>query len=373
MKEHINVLGIDIATNGTILSDKFAEKLNEFSLYIHDYIENNRRLNNILRSAFLNEKKITVFLRISNSYHNNEPQKSYDFYSKRMPNVIVEIMEGNMEDDAKRIPLKMHTEGKAIAYSGRAKNLKSNFYCDSPHHKIVYETKTNSCVKCPILVDTKGNFSISATCSRKLRNENIFGNVFEKRSLREMITDWNYKTPLTCNEACNLETIKMGYETNRVSEISEVLGKNISNVELKEIIEKNSILYSGIENYRRKLHEKEPSLTSEEIEQASNYWIEFEKAKANEKSEKEIEDKNNTYINYLTQCVYDHYFDGVEEVHKEFPYLSSNECKEMKECYIMCAEKNCNIYYYALKAQTLMMKNESRLRSAIIEEYENDK
>ncbi len=267
----------------------------------------------------------------------------------------------------------MHTEDiKAISYSGRAKNLKSNFYCDSPHHKIVYETKTNSCVKCPILVDFKGNISISALCSKKLKDENIFGNVFEKRSLTEMITDWNYKTPLTCDEVCNFETMKMAYETDRMDELSEILGSSLEDI--KETIEKSAVLYSSIKNYRRMLHEKEPNLTSEEIEQASDYWIEFEKAKANGKSEKEIEEKNNKHINYLIECVYNHYFHGVEEIHEEFPYLTSDECKEMKECYEMCTEKkDCNIYYYAAKAQRLMMINQSRLRNTIIEEHENAK
>ena len=44
---------------------------------------------------------------------------------------------------------------KRIAYSGRAKKLDAEFYCDSPHHKIVYEewstNKDISCVKCPFI------------------------------------------------------------------------------------------------------------------------------------------------------------------------------------------------------------------------------
>lgn len=375
MEEHIIVLGVDIATNGTILSDKFAEKLNEFSLYMRDYIKNHEKLQDIFE-LITNKDKITTQLRISNSYHDNNPQKAYDFYSKRMPNVITKIIEENgieKENRAKRVSLKSTSENiLSISYSGRAKSLKSNFYCDSPHHKIVYKNKTKTNVKCPIKVNCKGDFSINAICSHKTEKENAFGNVFENRSLKEMISDWNYKTPLTCDEACDIETLKMAYETNRLNELSEMFECSIEDI--KETMDNKFTIYTFIENYRRTLHEKEPTLTPEEIEQASNYWFEIEKAKANEKSDKEIEERNNIYIDYLTQCVYEHYFDGVKEVHKEFPYLSSDECREMKEYYRICTEeKGCNLYYYAAKAQRLMMINESRLRNAIIEGHDNAK
>lgn len=375
IKEKLLVFSIDIATNGTILSRQVIDKLNEFYEYVDELCKQEpwTKIRKENLQHFINHN--LVRLRISNNFHDNDAQKAFEFYKLNAKNAKV-----TMDDDGDTTKFRRVEWGKdnvlhKIAYSGRAKKLNSEFYVDTPCHKIVIEGKNQTMVKCPLKVMCNGDISIVSYCTYKDAHNNAIGNVHDKMSLRKMITEWNYKSTLTCDEACQLAEEKLYLEINRSEDISrvskKVFGRNISLKELKEIIEKNSILYSGIENYRRMLHEKEPSLTPDEIEQASNYWIEYEKAKANEKSEKEIEEKNNTYINYLTQCVYDHYFDGVQEVHEEFPFLSSDECKELKECYRICTEeKDCNIYYYAAKAQGLMMINESRLRSAIIEEHE---
>ena len=99
-----------------------------------------------------------------------------------------------------------------LAYSGRAKNLNCNFYCDSLHHKIVYEDDDKMQVRCPLSLHYDGTISIAAICSRCKWDKDVIGSVFDGKSLREMITEWNYKTPLTCDEACELEQFRMAKE-----------------------------------------------------------------------------------------------------------------------------------------------------------------
>lgn len=54
----------------------------------------------------------------------------------------------------------------------------------------------------------------------------------------------------------------------------------------------------------------------------------------------------------------------------QLKYLFVKCRREREECYKCIEKKDCNIYYYTAKAQRLLMINESRLRSAIIEEHE---
>lgn len=92
LKSNCVVLGIDIPTNGTILDEKFAYELNEFSKNMYDLIENNE--NKIIagvvkRYNHLPDRCIAM-LRISRNFHDNNPEKAYEFYKERMPNVCVE-------------------------------------------------------------------------------------------------------------------------------------------------------------------------------------------------------------------------------------------------------------------------------------------
>ena len=52
---------------------------------------------------------------------------------------------------------------------------------------------------------TNGDLGISCYCSIKNAHKEAIGNVNDGKNLSEMITEWNYKTPLTCDEACDLE------------------------------------------------------------------------------------------------------------------------------------------------------------------------
>lgn len=98
-----------------------------------------------------------------------------------------------------------------------------------------------------------------------------------------MITEWNYRTPLTCDEACELEEFRMLNDLKEKSERRDFYSK-IGGTELsEEKIEKATfgkefeIFY--LENYRLKLHERVPALTTDEIENISIYALDLVRSK----------------------------------------------------------------------------------------------
>lgn len=338
LKSNCVVLGIDIPTNGTILDEKFAYELNEFSKNMYDLIENNE--NKIIagvvkRYNHLPDRCIAM-LRISRNFHDNNPEKAYEFYKERMPNVCVEIMSEKISEEEFQKQYEFSESSKKIAYSGRAKSLNCNFYCDSGHHKIVYTADDNKEIKCPLIMHYDGNISISAYCSRCHWNENVVGNVFDGKSLREMITEWNYRTPLTCDEACELEEFRMLNDLKEKSERRDFYSK-IGGTELsEEKIEKATfgkefeIFY--LENYRLKLHERVPALTTDEIENISIYALDLVRSKK-EMSEEEYKNAEREMDIEISRMAFEHLYDDIKEVHERLPYLTPEECQEWFDCW----------------------------------------
>lgn len=376
MKEKIKVICIDIATNGTILDEKIIDVLNRFTEYVKNEVLKDRLGEFIEKYSKTGEKKL-VNLRISRLYHDNDYKKALEFYSKRANDLVdVFLVEDENMKEPHRVKWGLESMTQ-IAYSGRAKNLNAEFYCDSPHHKIVYEKwsvdKDIPCVSCPLLLMTNGDIGIACLCSIKDSHKDAIGNINDGKDLSEMITEWNFKTPLNCDEACKLAEAKMYYETKRLEDISRVLGKNISFDDLEEMVCKEESKYYYIENYRRLLHEKVPVLTSDEIEWVSNFWFELESEKANNQlSKEEIAQSTEELDNHVAKLIWEHSFDDVKEIHEEFPYLTHDECIQMKEYAEKCKYydgKEIEImdylknYPYAIKANQLIKLNEYRSKN----------
>ena len=328
----------DIPLLDQFLDEKFAYELNEFSKNMYDLIENNE--NKIIagvvkRYNHLPDRCIAM-LRISRNFHDNNPEKAYEFYKERMPNVCVEIMSEKISEEEFQKQYEFSESSKKIAYSGRAKSLNCNFYCDSGHHKIVYTADDNKEIKCPLIMHYDGNISISAYCSRCHWNENVVGNVFDGKSLREMITEWNYRTPLTCDEACELEEFRMLNDLKEKSERRDFYSK-IGGTELsEEKIEKATfgkefeIFY--LENYRLKLHERVPALTTDEIENISIYALDLVRSKK-EMSEEEYKNAEREMDIEISRMAFEHLYDDIKEVHERLPYLTPEECQEWFDCW----------------------------------------
>lgn len=353
IKEKRKVIAIDIATNGTILNDRLIDILNKFVEYSKKEVLKGKA-DELFDKHIIGGKKFAN-LRISNLYHDNDCEKAYDFYSKMASSSVdVKIM-NDEHGESKRVDWGLE-DRILIAYSGQAKNLEAEFYCDSPHHKIVYteETKDNEdkvrCIKCPLHLMSNGDLGIACYCTIKDAHKDAIGNVFSNLNLSDMITEWNYKTPLTCDEACNLEEVRMYYETNRLEDMSRVLEKEITHEDLEKMLEKEEAKYFYIENFRRLLHKKMPSFTTDEIEWLSHFFFDMETEKANNQiSEEEYQKRSEEFDNYAGKLVYEHYFDDVKEIHNELPYLTHDECLEIKEC-----EQLCRPYYGKVIAPQLL-------------------
>lgn len=333
MREKIKVLGIDIATNGTVLNAELIDQLNKFAEYVKKEVlgeviikdENTLKTKNIEQSKLIN-------LRISNSYHNNDPEKALDFYTSRANDSIKVIIINDKEshkvewDNDDRI---------SIAYSGRAKKLDAEFYCDSPRHKIEFEnwdeTTSITCVRCPLRLMTNGDISIASCSPFQELHANAIGNVNDGITLQQMITDWNYRTPLTCKEACECEEVKMYHSRKPIKDISRVLKKNMILEDLDKMIEHIESKYFHLENCRHLIHKKMPVLTADEVEKVSMMWFDLESKKENQQlSEKEIEDEKEKLDNYVSKLVYEHSFDDVLDTHQKYPYLTHDECMAME-------------------------------------------
>lgn len=377
MREKIKVVSIDIATNGTILSEKLINVLNKFTEYVRKELfhEITIKDKNTLKEKDKNSIKKIAQLRISRLYHDNNYKKALEFYSNRANEFIdVYLTDDESKEESHMVAWGLE-DRKLIAYSGRAKKLDAEFYCDSPHHKIVYEewstNKDIPCVKCPLLLMSNGDIGITCYCSLKDSHKDAIGNVNSSKNLLEMITEWNFKTPLNCDEACKLAEAKMYYETKRLEDISRVLKKNISFDDLEDMVAKEEVKCFYVENYRRLLHDKVPCLTSDEIEWISQFWLDLESQKANNQlSEEEIKQTTEELDNHIGKLIYEHSFDDVKDVHKEFPYLTHDECIQMEECAKKCqyyeGKEIMNyfrIYPYVIKANQLIELNEYRSKN----------
>lgn len=327
LKDGVLVLGIDIASNGTILSEKFAYELNEFSKKQYYFLKNHNE--KFVREMIeFYDKNVpypcTVCFRISGAWHDNDQKKTYEFYKEKMPNVFLKM-------DPNRTSKK-----NVIAYSGRSKNINSDsnikFMCDSQHHKIKF-SEDGMEVKCPLMMHYDGKISIAAYCSRCHWDKDVIGSVFDGKSLREMITEWNYKTPLTCDEACELEEFRMKkklrndwFGTQSDKGITLLMEK----IE-KDVCEKESRI-SFLENYRLKLHKKIPTLTTEKIEEISMLAFDNE---------------------------------DIRVVIEQFPYLTLDECKEWLKCYEELHKNKkksfSQVINYTIKKENLEKLNKHRM------------
>lgn len=342
LEDNVLVISIDIASNGTILSEKFAYELNEFSKKQYYFLKNHgmkevrKQIENFDKNkpdTFPNE--CTVNFRISNLWHSNDPKRAYEFYKEKMPNVLVEIMSEDISDEEfKEIFILDGTasEKKRISYSGRAKKLTNyNFYCEPLYHKIVYDNN-NFEVKCPLKMSYNGKISLAGACSQCDCNKAAIGSVFDGKSLREMITEWNYKTPLTCKESCELEEFRMAKELGN-DWFDRLNGEenNLTDEKIEKGVRGKELRMFFLENYRLKLHEKVPCLTPEELENISLYALDREESSL-DMSEEEYEKIGKEIDNEIARMIWEHSFDDVKELHEKYSYLTVEECKEFLDC-----------------------------------------
>lgn len=247
IKENILVYSMAVYTNGTILSEKFADCLNKFSVYLQKLYKITPGFEKHQSDFFINNGNQPISLRISKDFHDNSTEDAYIYYKSKLKNVYVDIQNDTF---------------KELAYSGRAKSLSldkiNGFYVDTPHHKICFVNKYM--VMCPLLLSYNGDLSISALCEKGVTNKNVLGNVFDNISLLELIEEWNYKTPLTCQEACDKEKYFMWKEINKIED------KKVNEFVCDTFIKK----YELIEKWCKEIHNKYLYLLPDKIEEFSN-------------------------------------------------------------------------------------------------------
>ena len=316
MNEKRKILQIEIVTNGTILSDPLINKLNEYSKYLYndlyDRLENfpkDEALGNMGKNSF------PINIKISSIFHNSDGQKAYEFYTQRARNVGVKI-DGVSEDI-------VHKKINSIAYSGRAKKLDAEFYVDTPCHKVVYTAP--HFIKCPILILHDGTVTISAYCTDNIScSVGAIGNVHSGMPFPEMIRYWNYENPLTCEEACDLEKLIMWKETKRAENLYKS-NKEINIEESNKAIERMITEYRDIEHFRKSMHKQYPNMTQEHIEQLQKKI--FSLLENGNYTDDEIHEINKLAI----QMNNDDFYIELENLHKEYPFLSLEQCGEINE------------------------------------------
>ena len=264
----------------TILSELLINKLNEFSDYLYnDLYPNLKGFEEFSNGALWTDKEngyFNVNIQISVPFHRSDGQKAYNFYKERAKNVRVEIQDDNehkMQKFNYKEPEKVNMkELYAVAFSGRAKKLKAEFFVDTPCHKVVFEGASDNMVKCPILIAYDGTISISAYCTHDISyGVGAMGSVYSDMTISEMIKDWNYNTPLTCKEACEIEKWKMWKETGHVEELYDF---NETKKAIQEI-NKMLIRYKLITDIRKDFNRVYPNMTSEHIEELQKQMFEL--------------------------------------------------------------------------------------------------
>lgn len=207
IEKKMPIIGLAIITNGTILDKRVADMLNKYDRYLRKNFE------------YLENERVNVELLISNSeFHDNAPQKAYDFYRPLL-------------DECVSLGFRRDENGvmDGLVNSGRAVNISEEQYrkTDIPtaQHRIFYiqdgtpedikryEEKTGNTILCTsqvfpcIQLCANGNVELSRPCSfiEEDKGENIICNMKTKVSLADAINEWNKTHLLTRREATLLD------------------------------------------------------------------------------------------------------------------------------------------------------------------------
>lgn len=200
VKENGNVLGVSLISNGTILSERVANILNNLALWIH----------NRWKAAGVVNDDICVGLSISNTeYHINDVNAAINFYRSRT-NQWVEVKRNYKDVDTITF--------EALSASGRAKNLKhcrlmkvdtsyridygkdidkDEFFNEKKQIVIDEEIITHMCL------GANGSLGIVGCQSYEDEEKNKIGDILVT-PICEMIEKWNQTHFLTKKEIRNI-------------------------------------------------------------------------------------------------------------------------------------------------------------------------
>lgn len=225
IEKKLPIIGLAIITNGTVMDKRVADILNRYDTYLRENFD------------YLNdENEVHVELLISNTeFHNNEPQKVYDFY-KTLLNKTVSL--GFRRDESGVMD--------GLVNSGRAVNISEEryrkTYVPTAQHRIFYikdgtpddikrwEEKTGNTIfgssqiyPC-IQLCANGNVELSRPCSfdEEDKEENIVCNMKTNVCLSDAIKKWNETHLLTRREADILDRFLREHEENNIDKDNAV-------------------------------------------------------------------------------------------------------------------------------------------------------
>lgn len=233
IRDKINVGGLVVITNGTILDKRVADIFNKYNKYLHENM-----------SYFFEDGKNTrVELLISNSeFHNNQPEKAVEFYRSILDedipvgfrNVESGVMDGLVNSGrAVNIPDSEYKKSDVptgqhrifYAEDGTPDDIKK--YTEHTGNNIIAKNMVFPCIQ----LNANGNVVLSRPCTfiEEDKEENVICNMKEKVNLAEAIDKWNDTHLLTRREAFLLDEFYKKAETSgKISEeIKDSVDKHI--------------------------------------------------------------------------------------------------------------------------------------------------
>lgn len=349
IKNNIFILGFQTTTNGTKLDKNIAMDFNRIASHVDKCWEVFLKYTKFKKEELLKIKP--VFITISMDFHiKSQSEQAYQFY-RRYCNDKVNVQ---LRDESE------HRDG--LLYSGRTKEIfrsndkKKYIYTVKDYHCMATEI-TGSNVKKNICIAANGNVFLGLTSEFDMEDHDNLGNIL-KEEITSMVLKWNFKYPILPEEVKRNEywnVIIFNYENDNKKKLIEHLKLNDKSLEEKYQESKEKVyLYNVIKNYRRAIHEKLPYLSMEEIKTSSDMWFEMEKKIANNQiTEEECNQKMDAHY---AELVVKHSYDDVKEFHKQYPYLTVEECKELQELNNRMATPSSSLLVFMFEKTKLLAR-----------------
>lgn len=349
IENNIFILTFQAATSGTVLDPQIAMDFNRIQVYTEECWKIFLKNTNFKREKW-DLSNLPVLINISFDFHDREKsQKALKFYRKMCnENVTVRLRE--------------ESEYDVLYYRGRTKDIfrsndkKKYLYIIKNDRYMVTEI-TGQHVTKNICVAANGNVYAGLMSEYDLEDRDNLGNVFAE-DISSMVEKWNFQYPMLKDEAKQKEdcdTVIFNYENDNKEQLIKHIELNGKTLEEEYRDSEGKVyLYNVIKNYRRAIHEKLPYLSMEEIKTSSDMWLEMEKKIANNQiTEEECNQKMDTHY---AELMVEHSYDDVKEFHKQYPYLTVEECKELQELNNRMATPSSSLLVFMFEKTKLLAR-----------------